>query len=161
MQRYNLFYQAHKELRVLLYETGLQLQHTDFWNVDQAETMLRRITEMVALFEEHAHGEDEFVFTIIGNYEPSVEDAFRQEHVKKRLLSQMLGECVSMYGAAAIITEKAQVGKLLQGAYMKFMVFNLEHMGREEEILNPILWRYLTDEELHKVNVNRETVNVN
>jgi hypothetical protein len=66
-------------------------------------------------------------------------------------MGQMLSECIAMYRAAAIITEKAQVGHLLQSAYVKFMVFNLEHMAREEDILNPILWRYLTDAELQVV----------
>jgi hypothetical protein len=28
------------------------------------------------------------------------------------------------------------------------MVFNLEHMGKEEEIINRILWRYYTDADL-------------
>ncbi|HTD94104.1 MAG TPA: hypothetical protein VK644_09845 [Chitinophagaceae bacterium] len=155
MQRYNLFNQVHKELRVRLYETALEVEHTEFWNVDEAETTLRRIAEVVEFFEKHRNTEDNLVFTIIGNYEPSVKDAFGQEQLKGRLLGQMLSECIVMYRAAAIITEKAQVGRLLKSAYVKFMMFNVEHMAREEDVLNPIAWRYLTDEELK--NVNRES----
>ena len=28
------------------------------------------------------------------------------------------------------------------------MLFNIEHMAKEEYVLNPILWRYYTDAEL-------------
>jgi hypothetical protein len=156
MQRYNLFNQVHKGLRVLLYETALQLEHTEFWNVDEAETTLQRIAEAVEFFEKHGNTEGNFVFTLIGKYEPSVDDSFRQADIKNHLLGQMLGECIAMYRAAAIITEKAQVGRLLKSAYLKFMVFNLEQMAREEDVLNPILWRYLTDAELKNFKVSQE-----
>jgi hypothetical protein len=38
---------------------------------------------------------------------------------------------------------------------MQFMIFNLEHMAKEESILNKILWRYYSDDEIihiqHKI----------
>lgn len=151
MQRYNIFYLVHKGLKALLYETALQVQHTDFWNVEQADQTIDRIKEMVKLFEKHADTEDGYVFPAIEKYEPSVSDAFEQEHVKDHILGQLLTSSLALYRGAAVITDKAEAGKQVQSAFLKFLVFNLEHMAKEEDILNKILWRYYSDEELKAI----------
>jgi iron-sulfur cluster repair protein YtfE (RIC family) len=148
MQRYNIFNQIHKGLRAMLCETALQMQHADFWNVEEAEKVIEKINEVVRLFEKHAHSEDSHVFPAIEKYEPSVADAFEQEHVKDHLLGELLTVSLSSYNSARVITEKAEAARAVQAAYMKFMAFNLEHMTKEEEVINPLLWRYYTDADL-------------
>ncbi|HEY6503823.1 MAG TPA: hemerythrin domain-containing protein [Chitinophagaceae bacterium] len=148
MQRYNIFHQVHKGLKALLYETALQVQHTDFWNVEEADDAIDRIKEVIRLFEKHADSEDTLVFPAVEKYDPAIADAFEQEHVKDHLLGQLLNGCIARYKGAAVITEKATAGKEMQSAFSKFMVFNLEHMAKEEDVLNPILWRHYTDAEL-------------
>ncbi|MDP4263376.1 MAG: hemerythrin domain-containing protein [Bacteroidota bacterium] len=148
MQQYNMFNQVHKGLRALLYETALQIQHTDFWNVEEAEAVIERINEVVALFEKHAYSEDTYVFPAIEKYEPSVADAFEQEHVTDHFLGQQLSESIALYKNAAIITDKVEAAKKIYPSYVKFMAFNLEHMAKEEEIINPLLWRYYTEADL-------------
>jgi iron-sulfur cluster repair protein YtfE (RIC family) len=143
-----MFNQVHKGLRALLYETALQVQHTDFWNVEEAEATIESINEVVRLFEKHAHSEDTYVFPAIEKYEPSVADAFEQEHVKDHFLGQLLTESTALYMKADIITLKVEAAKQVYPAFVKFMVFNLEHMAKEEEIINPLLWRYYTDADL-------------
>ncbi|MEI9911533.1 MAG: hypothetical protein WDO71_18900 [Bacteroidota bacterium] len=78
MQRYNIFLQVHKGLKALLYDTALKVQHTDFWNVEEAEDTIERINEVVSLFEKHAHSEDTYVFSVVEKYEPSVADALNR-----------------------------------------------------------------------------------
>lgn len=148
MQRYNMFNQIHKGLRALLYETALEIQHTDFWNVEEAEEVIEGINEVVRLFEKHAHTEDNFVFPAVGKYDPAIADAFEQEHVKDHLLGQLLSESITNYKNAGVITEKAEAGRQVHNAFVKFMAFNLEHMAKEEDLLNKILWRYYTDADL-------------
>lgn len=148
MQRYNIFHQVHKGLKALLYETALQVQHTDFWNVGEADDVIEQIDEVIRLFEKHASGEDTYIFPVVEKYEPSVADAFEQEHVKDHFLGQLLAGAISLYKNAGIITEKSEAGKQVHAAFSKFMLFNIEHMAKEEDVLNPILWRYYTDAEL-------------
>ncbi len=148
MQRYNIFHQVHKGLRALLYETAIQLQHTDFWNVEEAEEIIDRINEVIRLFEKHAHTEDTRVFPAVEKYDPAIADAFEQEHVQDHLLGKLLAESISLYKAAGIITEKAEAGKKIQATFVKFMTFNLEHMAKEEDVLNKIVWRHYSDAEI-------------
>ena len=56
--RYNTFYQVHKALRAMLYETAIQLQQTDFNNEDQAVSLLNNIASVIDLFDKHAYNED-------------------------------------------------------------------------------------------------------
>jgi len=148
MQRYNIFLQVHKGLRALLYETALQVQHTDFWNVEEGDNTIEAISDVVRLFEKHASTEDTLVFPSVEKYDPAVSDAFEQEHIKDHLLGELLTNAMTSYRTAAVITEKAEAGKRIQSAFIKFMVFNLEHMAKEEEVINPILWRHYSDAEL-------------
>jgi iron-sulfur cluster repair protein YtfE (RIC family) len=148
MQRYNIFNQIHKGLRALLYETALQVQHTDFWNIDEADEAIAKIEDVIRLFEKHAYSEDTYVFPVLDKYEPSLADAFEQEHVKDHALARLLEKTINSYKHAEIITDKVPAAKDIHAAYTEFMVFNLEHMAKEEKVLNPILWRYYTDNEL-------------
>jgi hemerythrin superfamily protein len=148
MQRYNIFHQIHKGLRALLYETALQVQHTDFWNIEEAEPTIEKINGVVRLFEKHADSEDGFVFPAVEKYDPAVADAFEQEHVQDHFLGKLLHDSVTGYQQAPVITTKAESGKQIQLAFSKFMLFNLEHMAKEEEVLNKILWRHYDDGEL-------------
>lgn len=151
MQRYNMFYQIHKGLKALLYETALQVQHTDFWNIEEAEDAIESINEVIRLFDKHAHTEDTLVFPLMEKYDPAVADAFEQEHIKDHLLGKLLDNAIGSYKEAGVITAKAEAGRQVQLAFSKFMIFNLEHMMKEEELINPILWRHYSDAELQAV----------
>jgi hypothetical protein len=148
MQRYNIFHQIHKGLRAMLYETAIKVQHADFWNVDETEDTIENINEVVRLFDMHAFHEDNHVFPAVEKYDPAIADAFEQEHVQDHLLGELLSNSIERWKSASIITEKAEIAREIQYAYVKFMVFNLEHMAKEEDVLNKILWRYYTDPEL-------------
>lgn len=152
--RYNLFHQVHQGLRSLLYETALQLQRTDFLQTDEAGQVLESLQLVAKLFDRHAHTEDNYIFPLVEAYEPSVTDAFEQEHTKDHLLSQLLQESMKLFAAADTGNERLEAGRMIQSAYNKFLLFNLEHMLKEEEILNPIIWHYYRDEELHDVTKN-------
>lgn len=151
MARYNIFNQVHKGLRALLYETMIQLQQTDFTNAEEAEKMTDQIGIVLSLFDSHAHTEDTLVLPAIVQYEPSVVDAFEQEHVKDLQLSKELNELIKAYSLTISAEAKIQIGAALNSAVMEFVLFNLAHMKKEEEVLNKLLWRYCTDDELKSI----------
>ncbi len=151
MARYNIFNQVHKGLRALLYETMIQLQQTDFTNVEETEDVTERIEIILSLFDSHAHTEDQFVLPAIVQYEPSVVDAFEQEHVKDLQLSQQLSDQLKALSLSVSTEAKIQMGAALCTAMLNFMLFNLSHMKKEEEVLNKLLWRYYSDDELKGV----------
>jgi len=151
MERYNSFNIIHKGLRAALYQTALQLQQTDFTEADQTEEALNKVKEVVLLFEGHAHKEDHFVLPMINEYEPSVVATFNAEHEEDEQLGIELNNAVEKLAAIAGSAEKIVRGRELTESFIRFMVFNLEHMAKEEDIINKILWRYYSDEEIKAV----------
>jgi hypothetical protein len=146
--RHNTFYQVHKALRAMLYETATELQRTDFISEEEVGSVLANITTIVDVFDKHAHSEDFFVFAALAKYEPSVVDSFEQEHARDHELSTQLRTLINIYRSLKTDEEKIQLGSALRKAYVDFLAFNLVHMAKEEDIINNLLWRYYTDEEI-------------
>ena len=151
MNRYNIFNQIHKGLRSLLYETALLIQRTDFLNKEETKLALDRVREVVELFEKHAHTEDTYVLPSIAEYEPSVVNVFEEEHVRDHELSEKLLGYVYVVTQSQLDGTKVEMGRALSIAYVEFMIFNLNHMAKEETVINKLLWRYYTDEQLHGI----------
>lgn len=151
MSRYNIFFPIHKGLRALLYETSVQLQHTCFINTTEAEAAVARIKTVIDLFESHAHKEDSFVFPAIAAWEPSVVAAFESEHEEDHALGEDLQNWLTAFGYATAPSAKQTLGEELTKSFTRFTVFNLRHMAKEEQVINPILWRYYSDGEIHDI----------
>lgn len=151
MKRYNIFNQIHKGLRALLYETIIKLQQTDFTDAEDADEAVQQVKIILDLFDEHAHTEDTFILPAIAEYEPSVVDVFEQEHVKDLALSNKLNGLLQAFSLTISPEAKREIGAAISNAVFEFMLFNLEHMKKEEDVLNKLLWRYYTDEVLHGI----------
>ncbi len=149
--RYNTFYQVHKALRAMLYETATELQRTDFNSGEEVISLLANITTVVDVFDKHAYNEDHFVFPAVEQYEPSVVDSFEQEHVRDHELSTQLRTLINIYSSLKTDEERIQLGSALRKAFVDFLVFNLVHMAKEEDIINNLLWRYYTDEQIRAI----------
>ncbi|HEV8284600.1 MAG TPA: hemerythrin domain-containing protein [Chitinophagaceae bacterium] len=147
--RYNIFYQIHKALRAMMYETAAELQRTDFDNQEQTEKALVNVVTVVDLFDKHAYVEDTLIFSAVQQYEPSIVDAFEQEHVKDHELSGKLRTLITIFESSERNEEKILLGSAIRKVFVEFLVFNLEHMAKEENVINNLLWRYYADGEIH------------
>lgn len=148
MNRYNIFYQVHKGLRVLLYTTATTLQQTDFYNEEEANASMKLVAETVDLFDEHAHTEDHFVLPAIEMHEPTAAAMFEEEHVQDHVLSNQLRSLLNIFRHSGSEAETLQTGGAIRIAFTEFMIFNLQHMAKEESKLNNLLWKHFTDEQL-------------
>jgi hemerythrin-like domain-containing protein len=145
--RVNIFNQIHKGLRALLYETSLLLQQTDFSDEQEMKAAINRVIMVADLFDDHAHHEDTYVFTAIQQYEPSIVDAFEQEHAMDAKLTRALKDSLQALEMASPLVRQEMANELSR-TFIQFMIFNLEHMAKEENILNKILWRYYSDADI-------------
>ncbi len=151
MKRYNIFYQVHKGLRELLYQTASRLQQTDFIQQEEADEILAQINEVLDLFDKHAHTEDNFVLSAIEEKEPAVANMFEAEHVMDHALANRLRSLVNMFHHTVSTDERNELASAIRFSYIEFMVFNLNHMGKEESELNLLLWKHFSDETLHGI----------
>lgn len=151
MNRYNMFNQIHKALRSLLYDTALLLQQTDFMSRDDVKDVLLRIEQVIDVFDKHADTEDSLVLPALAPYEPAVVNVFEEEHDKDHELAQRLKELVFVFLHSEASETRRQTGVAINVAYTEFLIFNLNHMAKEEKVLNRLLWRYYSDEELQQL----------
>lgn len=151
MNRYNIFKQVHKGLRSMLYETALCLQQTNFVSADEAEDALQRLSQAIDLFDKHANTEDAIVFTCIAQYEPSLVNNFELEHEEDHALGQRMCGLIIAFSHAFSEEDLTGIGEAITQAFIDFMIFNLKHMAKEENLVNRALWRYFTDAELHQL----------
>lgn len=151
MHRYNLFHKIHKGLRALLYDTGMLLQRTDFTIEEEAQEATGRVQFAVSLFEQFRQSEDAFVLPALTGFEPSVTEAFEQEHEEGYLLGQKLEYLMADFKTISLPLEKIAVSDELMAVFEEYTLFHILHMAREEQVVNKILWRYYTDAELQKI----------
>ncbi len=148
MNRYNSFYLIHKGLRAMLYDAALTLQRTDFTNSTEAQTVLEKVNEVLFTFDHHAQHEDSFVNPAVGVYEPELEASFEAEHVEDHRLGSLIRNLLNIYDSTSFPEEKIVCGSAIIKHFVEFMVFNLNHMAKEEMLLNQALWKYYTDEQI-------------
>jgi len=151
--RINIFNQIHKGLRALLYESSLLLQQTNFLDEQEMQTAVTRVTMVADLFADHAHHEDKFILQAIRQHEPSIVDAFEGEHAIDIKLTRALKNCLQALQMASPVV-RPEMADVLYRTFVQFMVFNLEHMSKEEAILSKILWRYYSEEEILDIQKN-------
>lgn len=151
MQRYNIFYQIHKGLRAMLFQTGDLLQQTDFTNKEEADLVLAQVQEVLNLFDEHANTEDSLVLPAIEIYEPSVVTLFEEEHVEDHALANRMRSLLNIFSEAVFAEDINAAGSAIRISFNEFLLFNLKHMAKEESLLNNLLWQYYTDSDLHAI----------
>ena len=152
MQRFNPFNMIHKALRALLYDTALTLQQTYFADSAEAEAALQKVEMALHQFEQHAHHEDTFILPAITYYNPWLANEFEKEHVEDGNLSNKLKHLLNIFRATTLAEEKEIAGSAIYKAFTEFLVFNLQHMAKEEIVLNQALWQHYTDAELIQLN---------
>lgn len=149
--RFNAFNQIHKGLRALLYDTALSIQHTDFTQEAQARATFRKVEKVLWLFEGHADKEDTKIFPLLQAVAPDVVDDFEKQHVTDHQLGEDLQDAIVAYDSAQSVPQRIQCGAKLMRAFDEFTAFNLQHMNKEETIINSLLWKHYTDEQILSV----------
>jgi hemerythrin-like domain-containing protein len=136
---------------VALYETATSLQQADFTSEAESDETLTRLKEVIMLFNEHARKEDQFLFPALFQFEPSAVDAFKQEHIIGVALSGNLHSAINRLEGLLKAADRVTAGKRINIDFVEFMVFNLQHMSKEEDVLNKLLWRYYSDAEIQQI----------
>jgi hypothetical protein len=151
MTRYNIFHRIHKGLRALLFDTSMLLQRTDFTIEEEAKDAICRLQFVIALFEKYQYSEDLYVLPAMTAYEPGIADSFEQDHEEAYQLGKKLENLLNDFKGLVLPLEKVTISNEIIAMFEEFTLFNLLHMGKEEQFVNKMMWRYYTDQELQKI----------
>ena len=151
MNRYNVFYLIHKGLRAMLYDTATTLQQTDFVDISAATPALAKVNDVLFAFEHHAHHEDSFILPAVEAYQPDIAASFDSEHQEDYRLTGRLRNLLIIYEKSFMPEERTVCGSAITKSFTEFLTFNLQHMAKEELLLNHALWRLYTDEQIKAI----------
>jgi len=151
MNRINIFNFIHKGLRAMLYNMALTIQHTDFQKEEEARATLRKLKLVLELYSQHGEHEDKTIFPPVTSASPAAVAVLEAEHEKDEQLCNDLFLLIRAYKAANTGAERLATGYAIHLAFQEFVAFNLQHMIKEETIINPLLWENYTDEEIGQI----------
>lgn len=149
MEPVAVFKQIHRIGRVMLYETAISLQLTDFRTGSGLEQVAGKINTIILLTEDYSAKEEEYVLAALAEYEPSVADTFRQKHAALRRGAEELAIIVQEATGATDVQQRVEAGRRLESLYTQFLRCQLKIMAEKERVLQPLLARYYGDETLH------------
>jgi hypothetical protein len=160
MPREDLLTPIHKGIRSMIYELGTKLQKTDFTDVSATEAIIAQLrhnlqsansTCIVCLMHEHAGHEEEDLFPRIPPNESKVVDTIMQEHM------EVTRQLVEIYRVSDQLLglkdneQRIQMGAKLNRMANNLLAFYLTHMNNEEANLLPLMWKYMTDDEMRGI----------
>lgn len=148
MEPVAVFKQIHRIARVMLYETAISLQMTDFHSGKGLEGVAGKINTILLLSEDYLAKQEAYVFTALAEYEPSLVDAFRQKHTAIRQAAEELSLLVQETTGAAEAPPGVEAGRRLETLYTQFLRCQLKIMAEKERVLQPVLWHYYSADTL-------------
>ena len=135
----------------MLYDVATALQQTDFADISAAAPALTKVNDVLFAFEHHAHHEDNFILPAVEAYEPEIAASFENEHQEDYRLTGRLRNLLIIYENSFLPEERTVCGSAITKSFTEFLTFNLQHMAKEELLLNHALWRLYTDEEIKAI----------
>lgn len=153
MQRYNIFNQIHKGLRVLLFDTATVLQQTDFTDLAQTDLAIEKVNKVLEMFKNHGDNEDEYILSLLKNADPGIASRFEEEHEIDENAARHLQSIIDYLLNTTDTNLRLETGRNLCYSFNEFVAFNLYHMNKEEIHLNPLLWNLYTDDQIRAISM--------
>ena len=147
-QRYNIFKRTHKGLRSMLFDAGARIQQTDFSKSKQANVAIEAIKQSTRSFLYHLRKEDKVIYHSVVLYAPYIVAMIEQTNLKDQTLAESIDKIIDQDSKVDTRKEKTDFGHQLQAAFFEFTAAVLQHMSKEETVINEILWSNYTDREL-------------
>lgn len=150
----------HKGLRAALCSTLLALGQADPADDAELKAALDGAEELIALLLEHMRQENHFFHVALEARQPGASKAMGDEHTELRDVLDDLQEDLQRLRRTVPGGRAAQLHWLYQ-RFCAMAAEGMEHMQREENELNALLWALYTDDELvaihHRLLASSET----
>jgi hemerythrin-like domain-containing protein len=147
-QRYNIFKKTHKGLRGMLFDAGARIQQTDFTKTKQADAAIDIVKQTTRSFLYHLSKEDNILYLSVVLYAPYIVAMIEQTNAKDEKLAKSIDQIIDNYKNLDTKNEMISFGLQLQAAFFEFTAAVLQHMNKEETVINELLWSNYTDKQL-------------
>ena len=147
-QRYNIFKRTHKGLRSMLFDAGARIQQTDFTKNKQANAAIEMVKQSTRSFLYHLSKEDKIIYHSVVLYAPYIIAMVEQTNLKDQALAESIDNLIDQQREQDTKKDKIAFGHQLQAVFFEFTAAVLQHMNKEETVINEILWSNYSDRQL-------------
>jgi len=147
-QRYNIFKRTHKGLRSMLFDAGARIQQTDFTRSKQANAAIETVKQSTRSFLYHLNKEDKIIYHSVVLHAPYIIAMIEQTNSKDQALAESIDKIIDQQREQDTKKDMIAFGHQLQAAFFEFTAAVLQHMNKEETVINEILWSNYTDRQL-------------
>jgi hemerythrin-like domain-containing protein len=147
-QRYNIFKRTHKGLRSMLFDAGAKIQQTDFTKTKQTDATIDIIKQTTRSFLYHLNKEDNLLYNSVVLYAPYIIAMIEQTNARDEKLARSIDKIIEQYKYQNTKSDMISFGLNLQAAFFEFTAAVLQHMNKEETVINELLWSNYTDTQL-------------
>lgn len=149
-ERVELFLLIHKALRLALCDRLTALGASDFTDAPTTYRVVAELESLLWMLERHGELEDRWIRPVLEGRAQGVVRIFDDGHAQQ---AELVAEVRAL--AAALVRAPAEqrtlAGHTLYLHFACLVAHNLRHMSEEEQVLEPVLRRMCTDEELATV----------
>ena len=146
--RFDLYGPIHKLMRAELTELLVRMGRVDFANESAATRIVGELEVMLVACEQHIEHEVRFVHPHLAARLPNALEKIDAEHGDHARFVTELRAQINAVNSAASPELRALAGHTLYLHYNAFVADTLAHMVEEERVLQPLIHRAFTDEEL-------------
>jgi hypothetical protein len=132
----------------MLFDAGARIQQTDFTKGKEANAAIEVVKQTTRSFLYHLHKEDEILYHSVVLYAPYIIAMIEQTNVKDERLARSVDTIIDGYKGLNAKNEMISFGLQLQSAFFEFTAAVLQHMNKEETVVNELLWANYTDKQL-------------
>src|SRR6185503_3728708 len=124
------------------------IQQTDFTKGKEAAAAIEVAKQSTRSFLYHLNKEDNVLYHSVILYAPYIIAMIEQTNVKDENLARSVDTIIEGYQNTVTRNDMASFGVQLQAAFFEFTAAVLQHMNKEETVLNELLWANYTDKQL-------------
>jgi hemerythrin-like domain-containing protein len=132
----------------MLFDAGAKIQQTDFTKSKQVNAAIDVIKQSTRSFLYHLSKEDKIIYHSVVLYAPYIVAMIEQTNLKDQALAESIDKIIDQQENLDTKKEMIDFGHQLQAAFFEFTAAVLQHMNKEETVINEILWSNYSDTQL-------------
>jgi hypothetical protein len=152
-ERYNIFNKSHKGLDRLVSEAGVQILKCDFRNNSEIKECVRTLLQATRYYIYHIQKEDRIIYRAIESSAPYIIVLMEEINEKGLSLAASIEEKITRFNSVNQEECMINLGIELQASIFSFNSVVLQHIKKEETVLNELLWEKFMDCQLLELEV--------
>jgi hypothetical protein len=152
MRRFNIFQSSHSAIRSQLLDTSLMIQFTDFSHPEQVKQTFDQIIELILACQRQAEEESKHIIPAIHHFNHKIGDCFAASENDCSSATMILLRRMNLFEKKSSVTKVNKLAvEIINKSFRRFSDLVIRGMQKQEEVLNPLLWSYYSDEQLRQL----------